>query len=69
MIVHQFSEVKASEVRVVVDDTDIVVRLLHLCCGTMSGTPSVNDQLSGVTEGSSQMNIWPAAQTSPGALG
>ena len=25
--------------------------------------------LSGVTEGSSQMNIWPAAQTSPGPLG
>ena len=24
----------------------------------------VNDQLSGVTEGSSQMNAWPAAQTS-----
>ena len=25
----------------------------------------VNDQLSGVTEGSSQMNTWPAAQMSP----
>ena len=25
--------------------------------------------LSGVTEGSSQMNIWPAVQTSPGPLG
>ena len=28
----------------------------------------MNDQLNGVTEGSSQMNIWPAAQTSPGPL-
>ena len=28
----------------------------------MRGTPLVKDQLSGVTEGSSQMNIWPAAQ-------
>ena len=27
------------------------------------------DQLSGVTEGSSQMNTWPAAQMSPGPLG
>ena len=27
----------------------------------------MNDQLSGMTEGSSEMNIWPAAQTSPGA--
>ena len=25
-----------------------------------SGTPLVNDQLSGVTEGSSQSNTWPA---------
>ena len=38
-------------------------------CGQRSGTPSVNDQLSGVTEGSSQMNTWPAAQMSPGPLG
>ena len=29
----------------------------------------MNDQMSGVTEGSSQMNIWPAAQTSPVPLG
>ena len=29
----------------------------------------VNDQLSGVTEGSSQMNTWSAAQMSPGPLG
>ena len=28
----------------------------------------MNDQLSGVTEGSSQMNVWPAAQMSPGPL-
>ena len=28
----------------------------------------MNDQLSGVTEGSSQMNTWPAAQMSPGQL-
>ena len=38
-------------------------------CGYRSGTPMVNDQLSGVTEGSSQMNTWPAAQMSPGPLG
>ena len=29
----------------------------------------VNDQLSGVTEGSSRMNIWTAGQMSPGPLG
>ena len=28
----------------------------------------VNDQLSGLNEGSSQMNTWPAAQMSPGPL-
>ena len=32
-------------------------------------TPLVNDQLNGLTEGSSQMNTWPAAQMSPGPLG
>ena len=32
MIVHQVAEVKAKEVLVVVDDTDIFVRLLHICC-------------------------------------
>ena len=26
----------------------------------------MNDQLSGVTEGSSQLNTWPAAQMNPG---
>ena len=31
-------------------------------CGYMIGKPLMNDQLSGVTEGSSQMNIWPPAQ-------
>ena len=36
-------------------------------CGRRSVTPLVKDQLSGVTEGSSQMNAWPAAQMSPGA--
>ena len=34
-----------------------------------SGTPLVNDQLSGVTERSSQMNSWPAAQMSLGPPG
>ena len=31
--------------------------------------PKLNNQLSGVTEGSSQMNTWPATQMSPGPLG
>ena len=38
-------------------------------CGSRSGTPLVNDQLSGVTEGLSQMNTYPAAQKSPGPFG
>ena len=37
--------------------------------GFRSGTPLVIDQLSGLTEGSSQMNTWPAAQMSPGPHG
>ena len=32
MIVHQVADVKGKEVLVVVDDTDIFIRLLHLCC-------------------------------------
>ena len=32
MIVHQVAEVKAKEVLVVVDDTDIFVRVLHFGC-------------------------------------
>ena len=37
-------------------------------CGSKSGTPMVNHELSGATEGSSQLNTWPAAQMNPGPL-
>ena len=46
MIVHQVTEVKASEVRVVVDDTDIYVRLLHLCCQRIIPNLTCLDDLS-----------------------
>ena len=59
-------------------ETDLLIQQKHLTpqnkklvphCGKRCGTPPVNDQLSGVTEGSSQMNTWPAALMSPGQFG
>ena len=42
MIVQQVAEVKAKQVLVVADDTDIFVLLLHLCCqGDIPATTSV----------------------------
>ena len=48
MIVHQLTEVMASEVRIVVDNTDIFVRLLRFCCQGIIPTSTCIDGFANI---------------------